>query len=177
MLRSSALTALRSCRQSVPAAQRSALPSASTSAVAAAPWCRGFRTSPAAAAAPVPSSPRSRSDARARYAIGPFTPLSAGLFVLTGVGLLLYFRSEKQAVEERRKAENASAKVGRPRIGGEFELVMPVAPSGSAPGAIAAQVEGRKVTHEDLKGAWTLVYFGFTNCAWGASARPRPAQG
>jgi protein SCO1/2 len=78
-------------------------------------------------------------------------------------------------VEERRKAENASAKVGRPRIGGEFELVMPVAPSGSAPGTIAAQVEGRKVTHEDLKGAWTLVYFGFTNCACGA--RLRPTQG
>lgn len=94
--------------------------------------------------------------AEARAAIGPFTPLSAGLFIATGAALFLYFRNEKATVEARKVAEVADAKVGRPRIGGEFSLIMPVGDG----------KDGRAVTHEDLKGAWTLVYFGFTNCEW-----------
>lgn len=52
-------------------------------------------------------------------------------------------------MEQRRKAETAAAKVGRPRIGGPFSLVT----STSHP-----------FTHEDLLGSFSLVYFGFTNC-------------
>ncbi|KDN39762.1 SCO1 protein [Tilletiaria anomala UBC 951] len=90
--------------------------------------------------------------------MGPFSVPSALLFLLTGGGLLYYFQSEKKKVEARRLAEKASAKVGRPRIGGPFELVAAsIDPKTGTP-------SGAKVTHEDLQGAFSLVYFGFTNC-------------
>lgn len=65
------------------------------------------------------------------------------------------------AIEEKKRAESAQAKVGRPKIGGPFELVMPTPISTAAE---AKKVEGRRFTGEDLKGAFSLIYFGFTNC-------------
>lgn len=55
--------------------------------------------------------------------------------------------------------------MGRPKIGGEFELLMPtpVRPGDEA-AAQQQKVEARRVTDEDLKGSFSLVYFGFTNC-------------
>lgn len=38
---------------------------------------------------------------------------------------------------------------GRPHIGGPFSLETP---------------DGKTFTHEDLRGKWSMVYFGFTNC-------------
>ncbi|PWN45349.1 SCO1 protein [Ceraceosorus guamensis] len=105
-------------------------------------------------------SPRSRADAKARTAIGPFTPLSAGLLLATSIALFFYFQSEKAEVERRKASEKKNEKVGRPRIGGEFSLVMPVLGGGSE----GERIEARSFTEKDLVGAWTLLYFGFTNC-------------
>lgn len=64
-------------------------------------------------------------------------------------------------MEERKRLESAQAKVGRPKIGGPFELVMPTQITTAAQ---AKSVEGRRFGHEDLQGAFSLIYFGFTNC-------------
>lgn len=48
--------------------------------------------------------------------------LSIGLFVGAGVGLYLYFQYEKARVERQRIAE-ATKGVGKPKVGGPFELV------------------------------------------------------
>ncbi|SAM86400.1 probable SCO1-involved in stabilization of Cox1p and Cox2p [Ustilago bromivora] len=95
------------------------------------------------------SSSQNEESAKDKLAIGPFNLKAGLLFLATGAGLLYYFRTEKHKVEQRRKAETASAKVGRPRIGGPFNLIT----STSHP-----------FTHEDLLGSFSLVYFGFTNC-------------
>ncbi|KAN0062396.1 Cu-binding protein [Thecaphora frezii] len=96
------------------------------------------------------NSPMSdRESAKTRAAVGPFNLRAGLLFLLTGGGLLWYFQHEKAAMETRRAAETANAKVGRPRIGGPFSLIT----STSHP-----------FTHEDLLGSFSLVYFGFTNC-------------
>lgn len=94
------------------------------------------------------TGPRQES-AKDKMAVGPFNLRAGLLFLVTGAGLLFYFQNEKAKVAERKKQESATAKVGRPRIGGPFELVT----STSHP-----------FTHEDLLGSFTLVYFGFTNC-------------
>lgn len=87
--------------------------------------------------------------AKDKAAVGPFNLRAGLLFLVTGAGLLFYFQNEKAKVAERKRQETATAKVGRPRIGGPFSLVT----STSHP-----------FTHEDLLGSFTLVYFGFTNC-------------
>ena len=105
------------------------------------------------------SSPEGRREQlKDKAAVGPFNIRAAGLFVVTGVSLFLYFRSQKQAVEGKKREEMAQQKVGRPKIGGDFELVMP------APGGKGGGVTGRTVTQADLEGSFSLVYFGFTNC-------------
>lgn len=73
----------------------------------------------------------------------------------------MYFKHEKQAVEERKRAESAQARVGRPKIGGPFQLVMPTPISNVNE---AKKVEGRHFTEQDLLGSFSLIYFGFTNC-------------
>lgn len=95
------------------------------------------------------SSSSQEDSAKNKAAVGPFNLRAGILFLLTGAGLLYYFQSEKAAVDERRRAETAQAKVGRPRIGGPFQLVT---------------ASGHPFTHEDLQGSFSLVYFGFTNC-------------
>jgi protein SCO1/2 len=102
-----------------------------------------------------------REKAKDRAAVGPFNAKAAGLFVATGIGLFLYFRSEKQAVEERKRLETAQAKVGRPKIGGDFDMIMPAPESPSAP---AINVKGRQFSASDLNGSFSLIYFGFCNC-------------
>ncbi|OCF34716.1 hypothetical protein I317_03791 [Kwoniella heveanensis CBS 569] len=102
-----------------------------------------------------PSGPNSAPDAQQRRArdqanVGPFTWKAAALFIATGVGLYFYFESEKAAVMERRRAELASKSIGKPQIGGPFQLT-------------SAQ-DGRIFTEKDLLGKWTLIYFGFTHC-------------
>ncbi|BGO90703.1 hypothetical protein NBRC10512_000643 [Rhodotorula toruloides] len=97
-----------------------------------------------------PSAPNPSSDQyQNRQRGGPFTLKAGALFVATGVGLYFYFQSEKQKVQERKRQENAAARVGRPKIGGPFKLT---------------NQDGKEWTDQDMLGKWSLVYFGFTNC-------------
>ncbi|KAK4168605.1 SCO1/SenC-domain-containing protein [Cladorrhinum sp. PSN259] len=87
-------------------------------------------------------------EAKSRYRSGPFSWKAGLLFVLTGAGLLYYFEQEKVRMQRKRIAESAKG-VGRPKVGGPFKLI---------------DQEGKTVTEQDLKGRYSLVYFGFTHC-------------
>ena len=67
--------------------------------------------------------------------------MGAVAFLAAGCGLMFYFRNEKARLDRRRIAE-ATKGVGKPKVGGPFELV---------------DQEGRTFTHEDLKGGYSLV--------------------
>ncbi|KAH8917358.1 h-sco1 [Atractiella rhizophila] len=71
------------------------------------------------------------------------------IFLGTGAGLFLYFQNEKSKIEERKREEMAPKRMGRPNLGGPFELV---------------DTKGNQYTDKDMLGKWSLVYFGFTNC-------------
>ncbi|KAL8854797.1 MAG: hypothetical protein Q9221_000303 [Calogaya cf. arnoldii] len=86
--------------------------------------------------------------AKSQQRTGPFSPRSAVLFLTVGAGLWLYFRYEKERIQ-RKKIADSSKGVGKPKVGGKFELV---------------DQEGRPWTEENIKGGFTLVYFGFTHC-------------
>ncbi|KAI4866618.1 SCO1 protein [Hypoxylon rubiginosum] len=85
---------------------------------------------------------------KSRYRTGPFSWKAGLLFVVTSAGLVWYFEYEKQRMQRKRVAE-ATKGVGRPKVGGEFQLV---------------DHEGRPFSSRDLKGRYSLVYFGFTHC-------------
>ncbi|KAI1761132.1 SCO1 protein [Hypoxylon sp. FL1150] len=87
-------------------------------------------------------------EAKSRYRTGPFSWKAGLLFVITSAGLVWYFEHEKQRMQRKRVAE-ATKGVGRPKVGGEFQLV---------------DQEGRPFSSEDLKGRYSLIYFGFTHC-------------
>ncbi|KAF7354821.1 Lysophospholipid acyltransferase [Mycena sanguinolenta] len=91
----------------------------------------------------------SASSARDRNAVGVFTPKSAAIFLLTGLGLLYYFRHEKAKVLEQQEKDRANKAYGRPTVGGPFSLTTHT---------------GATYTEKDLLGKWSMVYFGFTNC-------------
>ncbi|CEJ04396.1 hypothetical protein RMCBS344292_18359 [Rhizopus microsporus] len=91
---------------------------------------------------------------KAKAAVGPFTFKAAALFLGVGSGLLLYFKSEKSKVEKLREQKEAERKkpesFGKPKLGGEYTLTNAetMKPFGS----------------DDLKGKFSLIYFGFTHC-------------
>ncbi|KAI9640061.1 Cu-binding protein [Ciborinia camelliae] len=85
---------------------------------------------------------------RSRYRSGPFSWTAGVLFLGAGAGLIFYFRYEKARMERKRVAEAAKG-VGRPKVGGPFELV---------------DHKGGKFGSEDMRGKYSLVYFGFTHC-------------
>ncbi|TGJ85649.1 hypothetical protein E0Z10_g3102 [Xylaria hypoxylon] len=87
-------------------------------------------------------------EARSRYRTGPFSWKAGVLFVLAGCGLMWYFESEKKRMQRQRIAE-ASKGVGKPKVGGYFNLV---------------DHEDRPFSSANLKGRYSLVYFGFTHC-------------
>ncbi|KAL2269022.1 hypothetical protein VTJ83DRAFT_3868 [Remersonia thermophila] len=87
-------------------------------------------------------------EAKSRYRSGPFSWKAGILFVLTGCGLVWYFENEKKRMQRKRVAESTKG-VGKPKVGGPFELM---------------DQNGNKVTEQDLKGRYSLVYFGFTHC-------------
>jgi len=62
--------------------------------------------------------------------------------------MIFYFRYEKDRMDRKRVAEAAKG-VGKPKVGGPFELV---------------DHNGKRFTADDLKGKYALVYFGFTHC-------------
>ncbi|OQE29981.1 hypothetical protein PENSTE_c002G04170 [Penicillium steckii] len=83
-----------------------------------------------------------------RNSTGPFSWKAALLFVLTGAGMMIYFRVEKARLERKRIAEMSKG-VGKPKVGGPFTL---------------KDLDGKEFTAEDLKGKYSFVYFGFTHC-------------
>ncbi|TDZ21221.1 Protein SCO1 [Colletotrichum orbiculare MAFF 240422] len=87
-------------------------------------------------------------EAKSRYRSGPFSWKAGLLFVGTAGGLTWYFEHEKQRMERKRIAE-ATKGIGRPKVGGAFELI---------------DQDGKKFSSEDMKGRYALVYFGFTHC-------------
>ena len=80
-------------------------------------------------------------EARSRYRTGPFSWKAGVLFVLTSAGLVWYFEREKQRMQRQRVAEAAKG-VGRPKVGGPFELL---------------DQEGRPFSDQDLRGRYSLV--------------------
>lgn len=85
--------------------------------------------------------PKSMSQLRARNATGPFSWQAALLFVVTGAGMIMYFRYEKARLERKRIAEMSKG-VGKPKVGGPFVL---------------KDLDGKEFTEEDLKGKYSFV--------------------
>ncbi|KAI5890433.1 SCO1 protein [Schizophyllum commune H4-8] len=104
------------------------------------------------------------SGSKSRYDVGVFTLPSAAVFVATGIGLVLYFRHEKQKLEEEREKENAAQAYGRPKVGGPFALTATSATGASGVPRVEDKPEGTPFTDSDLLHHWSLLYFGFTNC-------------
>ncbi|GAA6005498.1 SCO family protein [Rhodotorula paludigena] len=132
-------------RASLPLPLPLALPSA------AAPLARRSYTTAPHEHSPADANPTQSSSAQTqnRSQAGPFTLKAGALFLVTGVGLYFYFESEKQKLQERKRQETAAARVGRPKIGGPFQLT---------------DQNGNTFSDKDLLGKWSMVYFGFTNC-------------
>lgn len=86
---------------------------------------------------------RTVEEAKSRYRTGPFSWKAGLLFVLVGGGLVWYFEHEKQRMQRKRIAE-ATKGVGKPKVGGDFQLV---------------DQEGRPFSSNDLKGRHSLVSF------------------
>ncbi|KAG7869326.1 hypothetical protein KL918_000871 [Ogataea parapolymorpha] len=70
------------------------------------------------------------------------------VFVIFGSALTYVFTSEKEKLKLRREAEQNRG-VGKPLIGGPFNLI---------------DTEGKPFTQENLKGKFSIIYFGFTHC-------------
>lgn len=67
---------------------------------------------------------------------------------MTAVGLWCYFRLEKAKLAK--KAEPVEGALGKPKVGGPFTLI---------------NQDGKEFSYpQDLNGAYSLIYFGFTHC-------------
>jgi len=64
-------------------------------------------------------------------------------------GVILYIVEKSRQRVERKTITQRNVSIGKPAIGGPFEL---------------RTLDDKKVTNEDFKGKWVLIYFGFTNC-------------
>lgn len=84
---------------------------------------------------------RTMGQLKARNSTGPFSWKSALLFVITGAGMIVYFRVEKERLARKRIAEMSKG-VGRPKVGGPFVL---------------KDLDGKQFTDEDLKGKYSFV--------------------
>lgn len=73
---------------------------------------------------------------------------AAALFLLVGGGLYYYFTKEKKRLEIEKEAE-ANRGYGKPMVGGPFHL---------------KDCDGNDFTDQNLKGQFSLLYFGFTHC-------------
>lgn len=68
--------------------------------------------------------------------------MKAGVvFILTGAAIIIYFREERSRMERKKIAEQTKG-IGRPKVGGPFNLV---------------DHDGRPFTEQDLKGKYALV--------------------
>eukprot|EP00051_Salpingoeca_urceolata_P016654 m.222959 g.222959 ORF g.222959 m.222959 type:complete len:293 (+) comp18741_c1_seq1:113-991(+) len=79
----------------------------------------------------------------------PVTWRSLALMLAVGGGMALYFKVEMDKQEAVKKQKLKKTSVGKAKIGGPFTLVGP---------------GGKTFTEKDLKGQWSLLYFGFTFC-------------
>ena len=79
--------------------------------------------------------------AAARNRSGPFSLRAAIIFLCAGAGLVVYFRVEKARMDRKRIAETTKG-VGKPKIGGPFDLV---------------DVNGEEFTDADMKGGFSIV--------------------
>ncbi|SCZ97811.1 BZ3500_MvSof-1268-A1-R1_Chr7-3g09600 [Microbotryum saponariae] len=95
------------------------------------------------------SPPHPASSAPSSIPCQPFTLRAGAIFAVTGLGLYFYFQKEKAKIQAHKEQEHATAKIGRPNIGGPFVLT---------------DQEGKSFSDQDMVGKWSLVYFGFTNC-------------
>ncbi|KAH3670820.1 hypothetical protein WICMUC_004789 [Wickerhamomyces mucosus] len=73
---------------------------------------------------------------------------AAVLMAVTGGVLYYFFSSEKKRLQVQQDAESNRG-YGRPLVGGPFTLI---------------DSEGKEFTQENLKGKFSIVYFGFTHC-------------
>ncbi|PHH76864.1 hypothetical protein CDD80_1163 [Ophiocordyceps camponoti-rufipedis] len=103
---------------------------------------------PVRASAPRRTKHKTVEQARSRQSNGPFSWKSGVLFVITCAALVWYFESEKARMQRKRIAD-ASKGVGKPKVGGGFELI---------------DQDGKLFTSAMMKGKHSLVYFGFTRC-------------
>jgi protein SCO1/2 len=87
-------------------------------------------------------------EAKSRYRVGPFSWQAGLLFFAAGAGLTFYFRCEKERMARKRIAEHSKG-LGRPLVGGPFQLI---------------DHNGKPFSEQNLKGKYSLVYFGFTHC-------------
>jgi protein SCO1 len=78
----------------------------------------------------------------------PVSYLSLAITAATGGGLFWFYTQERDRRLEAATTEK-SVVVGRAALGGPFELI---------------DTRGRKFTDADLKGSWSMLYFGFTHC-------------
>lgn len=92
--------------------------------------------------------------AKARISKGKNAPspgsiwMGAAVLIVGGSGLMWLFKREKQRIEIRRM-EREHQGVGKPKIGGPFELV---------------DQNGNRFTDDNLKGKFSMIYFGFSLC-------------
>ncbi|KAK3077719.1 hypothetical protein LTS18_009489, partial [Coniosporium uncinatum] len=87
-------------------------------------------------------------EAKSRHRSGPFSWKAGVLFLLTGCGMIVYFREEKARLERKRIADQNKG-IGKPKVGGAFSLI---------------DQNGRPFTSDTMRGKYALVYFGFTHC-------------
>lgn len=85
-------------------------------------------------------------EARSRHSSGPFSTLAGVLFLGSGAGLIFYFRYEKERMERKRVAEAAKG-VGKPKVGGDFDLI---------------DQKGEPWSSERMKGGYSLVGASFS---------------
>lgn len=127
------------------------------------PSSRAFATSPS-------HSYKTIEEARSKSHSGPFSARSAILFLTVGAIMIVYFRFEKDRLE-RKKIADAAKGVGKPKVGGKFELM---------------DQSGRTWTEGNLKGGFTLVSWDFslsmmhsckkTNGRWKNAKRSLPCK-
>lgn len=84
-----------------------------------------------------------------RASTGPFSWKAALLFVVTGAGMVIYFRVEKARLERKRIAEMSKG-VGKPKVGGPF---------------VMKDLNGKEFTAEDLKGKYSFVRYSLNSLA------------
>lgn len=78
---------------------------------------------------------------KSRQQTGPFSWKAGLLFIITGAGMIIYFRVEKARLERKRITEMSKG-VGKPKVGGPFVL---------------KDLDGKEFTEENLKGKYSFV--------------------